>query len=184
MAAWGAFESFIDDACLAVISHDRSVLKRVGLSKVKYSIDDFLQLDEGDLVERVFKDAVGGLGSVGPGVGKFESRLDLVGLKASVPKPIGDEIFRAQQDRNVWAHRGGIADRRYRSSSGAGHRVPGDKVKISRLEIEDYLLALSLYGYIVINRFREKYGLSRIPLTDPHPHRLRNAYFEMFPNPV
>ncbi|MCG7632235.1 hypothetical protein MHN80_07905 [Gordonia McavH-238-E] len=182
LSLWGGFEAYIEDVCKAAIAHDRSLLDMPCFNKTRYPISTFLQLDDEHMLDRVLKDAVSAQRSNSRGVGKFESQLELVGLNGHVPRIIKSAILHAQQDRNVWAHRAGVADKRYFDDSGGGRFTPGQTVTITRDEVETYLLALMIYGLIVINRFREKHGLPPAPVKHQSTHPVMDAYSEMYPD--
>jgi hypothetical protein len=183
MAYWGAFEAFIEDVCLAKLLMEPQLLESGPLGKVKIDASSILG-DQLALMELILQTAFANQKSaLKLGKGTFESRLEVVGLDGNVPKELGDDIFVAQKVRNVWAHRAGIADKRFVDEcSGFFFYKPGDPVEISRSAFERYVYAISVYGTVIINRYREKQGLSRIswPGKPGSPTSYEKTHIELY----
>ena len=121
------------------------------------------------------------------GVDRFEAVLELLNLSEQVPKPITDEFYKAQMVRKVWAHNAGIADAKFvRQAAHLGFKQ-GDLVAITTEQLFDYLGAILVYTWIIMNRHRALHRLDPMPLgDDPMPalkvsSPLKDAYESLYP---
>jgi hypothetical protein len=96
MAAWGGFESFVEDFCRAALMMDRSLLESPPLKGMKIS-PSLLRLDAEQQAELVLRDAFNNTkADLKVGVGKFEAQLRFVSLDDSVAQATSEEL----RDRN------------------------------------------------------------------------------------
>lgn len=85
MAAWGSFEAFVEDFCLAVLQEDQSPLRSEPLSKLKVEIGTLFTTDA-SVLEDVLEIGYNHQNSaLKEGSGSFESRLKLVQLEPRGP---------------------------------------------------------------------------------------------------
>ncbi|MGW5525515.1 hypothetical protein [Streptomyces xanthochromogenes] len=153
MGVWGALEALIEDVSVSWMMHAPEVLQGNSMSKVKIPIATFLSLSDADrmrlVVSELQRDIKADLRS---GVSRFESLLDCLGLGGEVDGRVRDAIYKAQQIRNVLAHRGGVADKRLvEACPGLGLEI-GDKVEIDHLAFGELSLAMQIYAATVKNR--------------------------------
>ncbi|KIM15294.1 hypothetical protein QV65_24575 [Rhodococcus erythropolis] len=74
-----------------------------------------------------------------------------------MPAKIKNAVFRAQQIRHVWAHRGGTADATFvaRCPDRAGI---GDKLNMDATEFLHLMHGLHMYGWVIVNRHLRNIG--------------------------
>ncbi|MFE5562236.1 hypothetical protein [Streptomyces sp. NPDC056544] len=153
MGEWGALECLIEDLVESWVQFKPEVLEGAAFSRVRIPLASFLSLSEGEraklLIFEVQRDLKVDLIS---GATKFEKILDVIGLGGPVDPRVRDALYEAQNVRNVWAHRGGIADRRLIEACPTLGLMEGDKVNIGRMEFSRYRDALWVYAATVLNR--------------------------------
>jgi hypothetical protein len=175
MAAWGGFESFVDDFCRAALMMDKTLLATDHFKSVKVSPSIMLLGDE-ERAESILREAFNKDGAdLKIGVGKFEAQLKFIALSDSVRRGATDElkerIFYAQQFRNLLAHKAGFADKRFIERCPALPYSAGDKVAISSEKLRRFLSALVVYGLLVVNEDRARRNLApwKWPIITPDP---------------
>ena len=159
----GALECLVEDVFVSRIRENRSLLTGGAFAKVKLPVALIVGLDGNDVALAVLNE-VTRLTNVGFAVGpaKYERLLEFVGLAGSIPGPIRDALWLGQQVRNVWAHRGGIADRRFIESV-PGSRWPlGERVNMETDDFMRLLHGIHMYGVVVLNRCLDAHGQARV----------------------
>ncbi len=168
MGEWGALECLIEDLVEAWVAFKPETLKMPAFSRVRVPLASFLAMSEGDrtklLVSEVQRDLKVDLTS---GATKFEKILDAVGLGGQVDPRVRDALYEIQNVRNVWAHRGGIADRRFVESCPRLDFKEGEKVHIGKDRHARYMDALWVYAATVLNRCHKVLGLKPLRLEVP-----------------
>lgn len=158
LGLWGAFESFVEDLVIALLAQDPSVLGEDAFARVDVPVSTLL-LDGSARYRSILNEAQRKLGTeLALGVGRFEHLLRLVKLDGPVPRRIRDAVYEAQHIRNVWAHRGGIADSKFVERCPSlgfevGQRVDLDAGAFLRLQH-----ALHMYTVVILNRARKNSG--------------------------
>lgn len=168
LGLWGAFECFIDDLVVAFIETDPIILQGVPFEKVKLPVSTLTITDTRLRSEAIYSEASRITGAdLAIGTTKFERLLKLVGLDGAVPKQISENVFLAQQIRNVWAHRGGKADSKFTERcSSLGFSV-GDTVNMDFPFFSPLMHGLHMYSMVIINRYRSSKGLNLLSAACP-----------------
>lgn len=187
MAAWGALEAFIEDVCLGALLDEPALFSSEPLGKTKIQVAS-LAGSQTELMQDILDAAYTAQRSaLKSGKGEFESRLKLVGLDGPVPRELSDELFVVQKLRNLWAHRAGVADRKFvdETPDYFPYRV-GDTVDISSSAMNVYLMAILVYGTVVLNRYCAKKGLSEQvwPARPGRPNSFEQTYLELYGKPL
>lgn len=171
IAAWGSFEAFVDDACVGLLQTQPELLDTKPFANVKIP-PSVLLLVPGEQMTQILEQAKSRLSTaLKNGVGKFESQLELVGLdgQGDISDELRDAIFYTQQIRNVWAHKGGRADKRFIEKCPALGYGLGDTVAISTESTATHLRALMVYGMLIMNRYLAASGIPPMPWPDHDP---------------
>lgn len=180
LAAWGAFEAFVEDVCKALLVMDRSLLTSKSFENVKIPAP-MLVGDPSEQIDFVFNEASKKMNSdLKIGVGRFEPLLELVGLNGNgdISDGLKEAIFYAQQTRHVWAHRAGKADKRFLERCPNKGFALGDTVKISTEQSNLHLHALMTYGVLIVNRFLAAHGVNPIPYSGDENSAFADPYAE------
>ncbi|MFD7084069.1 hypothetical protein [Streptomyces sp. NPDC059918] len=168
MGEWGALECLIEDLVEGWVQFKPEVLEGSAFSRVRVPLASFLHLSEGErarlLVSEVQRDLKVDLTS---GATKFERILDAIGLGGPVDPRVRDALYEAQNVRNVWAHRGGIADKRLVESCPTLGLNEGGKVNIGIRDFSRYRDALWVYSATVLNRCLSSLGKELVYLNVP-----------------
>lgn len=183
LAAWGAFESFIESVPAAMIRIDpglisaqvfdkaRSRAEREGLTGIAQS-------------ERVVEIAV--VSQKTPltpdGGGKYENQLALVGLDGPVPHDLALALMEAQQVRNVWAHNGGRADKKLLNQCPDIDAALGEKIAMRGDRLSKYVVAQNTYTTIVFNRARTRFGLRPLQCYGGQANIFKTSFAQLFPD--
>lgn len=168
LGLWGALECMVEDVFMARLSDEPALLSGESFRKMKLPV---ALLAAGDPTERlramVTEMTRATDADLAQGVGKFERLLSPVGLGGATPRTIRDAVFNAQQVRNVWAHRAGIADQRFvercpRLGFGVGDRVDLDGDGFLHL-----MHGLHMYGVVIVNRCLALVGRDTVKVACP-----------------
>jgi hypothetical protein len=168
MGAWGALEAMVDDVARTWISHSNSVATRQVFLRLKVNIGEFMAMSEEEqashLLEEVRRDKAAGIAS---GLGQFERILAPLGVDGPVDPGIRRALFFAQQLRNVIAHRGAVADRRFVDACPTLGYAVGDRVRITSPQFFDIVAAMEGYAVMIADRVRPLLGLPPTGLNLP-----------------
>ncbi|MBS4104178.1 hypothetical protein [Tsukamurella paurometabola] len=157
LGLWGAFERFIEDVFVAMVVDSPEVLEGNWFAKLKLPLRIALSQGE-ERARAILLEVARTTGADSKsGVNQFENVLDYVGLDGATPKNVSDAVYRAQQIRHVWAHRGGVADAQFVSKCPDRASV-GDKLMIDIAEFLTYMHGLHMYGWVIVNRHLVKIG--------------------------
>lgn len=163
MGAWGALEAMVEDLAISWIQHNPSVLDKPTIGKIRIPMAEFMGMSEQDRLRFIVTGLQREMGlEFKGGATKFEGLLRAIDLGGPVDKKVKDVIFDTQNIRNVFAHRGGIADSRFVLNCPHLQYSVGDAVKISGDRCHQVMGGLVTYGFIVLNRCRSIEGLSLI----------------------
>ena len=152
LGLWGALECFVEDIFKARLLSDPSLLAHSKFAKLKLPVDVFLMSDADRVTAIATEFTRHTNADLGHGVGRFERLLEPVNLAGEVPREIRDAIYEAQQIRNVWAHRAGIADTRFCESCPNFPVSIGEKVAVSKEKFDDFVSSAEEYGFLIIKR--------------------------------
>ncbi|MFF0157613.1 hypothetical protein ACFYRY_08755 [Streptomyces sp. NPDC005263] len=165
MGLWGALEAAVEDLVISWVSMFPELLANSAFAKVKVPLAEFQAMSDEDrtrfLVNEVQRDLKVDLRG---GVSRFEALLGAVGLDGRVDKRVKQALYDLQNVRNVWAHRGGVADRKMAKNCPHLPYTEGQRVAIDKEELNRYMQAVSLYCMTIIYRCRLKQGM---PLKRP-----------------
>ncbi|MFD8667787.1 hypothetical protein ACFV1U_20630 [Streptomyces microflavus] len=163
MGEWGAMECLIEDLVEAWVVFRPETLERTHFARVRVPLATILGMSEVDrsrlLVSEVQRDLKVDLTS---GATKFEKLLEAAGLGGPVDPRVREALYEAQNVRNVWAHRGGIADKRLVEACPQLGFREGEKVSIGKEGLQRYRDALWIYSATVLNRCQKILGLKPV----------------------
>ncbi|WP_328661550.1 hypothetical protein [Nocardia salmonicida] len=106
-------ECFVEDIFKARLMSEPTFLAHTKFEKLKLPIGVLLMPDADQVTAIATEFTRHTNADLGKGIGRFERLLEPVKLDGEVPREIKDAIYEAQQIRNVWAYRAGIADARF-----------------------------------------------------------------------
>jgi hypothetical protein len=181
MAAWGAFDAFIDDFCKGVLIADPSILEDKDIKGKSVKVSDLLAPQEVklELVYGAIKSSID--------TRKVEERVEqtLGFLNLNSPQTassITAAFVDSYKIRNVWAHSSGRADAKFvKEARHLGFNV-GNEVALTLDQTTHYLGAIWYYGLAVNNRLRLKYNLEpAVLLTDAVGAKLKQDFHDMYP---
>jgi hypothetical protein len=168
MGMWGALEAMVEDLTISWIEHNPSVLNEPKIAKIRIPLVEFQAMEQQDRLRFVVSELQRELGTeLKSGATKFETLLSILGLGGPVDKRLRDIIFETQNLRNIFAHRGGIADRRFITNCPQFQYGVGDAVTVDSDHFDRIFYGLLMYVTVVINRCRTIDGLS--PITEEAP---------------
>lgn len=168
IGAWSSFEAFFDDFFIATLRSEPNCLDHERIKDTKVPIVDLLVTGD-DKHARVYE-ALKAKSERRLGVSKFEDLLGCIGLSEPVPDQIKDAIYASQQIRHVWAHKAGRADSKFLQNAAHLGFVHGDRVKIDNTQARFYVQALFVYGCVILNRYRLRFGLLPINAGENAPN--------------
>jgi hypothetical protein len=187
LGIWSALEALVEDAAVAWLIVRPDTLRRSEFAKIRVPVVEYNSLSNEEqmafLVAEVQRDT---RADQRPGIARFEKLLDAIGMKGSVPREVGKAVYEAQQVRNVFAHRGGVIDRKLAAACPWLELSPNRPLTIDHKEFTYYLKGIHLYVMEILNRFRTSagmkpiaYDLSSLKKTSDEAQREENASDEV-----
>ncbi|BBZ37875.1 hypothetical protein [Mycobacterium conspicuum] len=162
IASVSIFEAYVEDFFKAVMTTNWEALEHERILAFKGPAHD-LPAPEGEGLDKAYRAMKNAAGKK-PGVGRYEDLLRFIGLSGDAPDLVKVEFYNAQAVRHVWAHNAGIADDNFvRLAPYLGYSK-GDLVDIGMRRSKDFILANSVYGMVIANRYRKQCGLDYLPL--------------------
>jgi hypothetical protein len=165
---WGALEAMVEDLAVSWLEHNPAALSVPAVSKIRVPFAEFQGMDQQDrlrfLVAELQRELRVDLKS---GATKFELLLTTLGLGGPVDKRIRDVLYETQNLRNAFAHRGGVADRRFIANCPQFQYCIGDEIKVDTNYFSHILNGLLMYDQTVLNRCRAIDGLSPLAMESP-----------------
>lgn len=165
MGMWGALEAMVEDLAIAWLEHNPSTLSDPRFAKIRIPFVQFQSLDENQrlryLVTELQRDLGLGLKS---GATKFEPLLGALGLGGPVHPKVRDVIYEAQNLRNLFAHKGGVADDRFVTNCPHLQYSVGNAVKINYQQFTRIHDGLFMYSITILNRCLAASGQGQITL--------------------
>ena len=185
LASWGVFETLVEDACLAMVRTDPSIVDSDSFKSGQKRADK-LQVPQDERVEFVAEFVLAQQrGPLTPdGGGKYEDQLALVGLGGSVPRDLAETLMLIQQVRNVWAHNGGRADKKLLDRCPDFDAQIGQKVPITYEQILDWISAMNTYAHLVLCRYRVNVGLPALSCYRGEANRFKEGFDQIFPDAI
>jgi hypothetical protein len=167
LGLWGALECLVEDLFIGALEEDPAILSTPAFDKIKLPIGIINVPDTREIYAAVLTEASRtSAADLGKGVSRFDRLLTMVGLGGATPRQIKDAIFEAQQIRNVWAHRAGIADERFLAACpGLGFAV-GDRVALSAPHFLHLMHGLHMFGAVLIGRMNARAGQTPVRLPE------------------
>lgn len=174
MGVWGMLESAVEDLAATWLEINREAMKRPIFSKIKVPLATYESLGPEERHRFIITELQREIKSdLSQGVGQFEGLLKEVGLGGAVDERVRKALFEAQQIRNLIAHRGARADRRFvEACTHLGYEV-GDEVTLSKSRISDLVSAIAIYMRTLENR--TLVALGREPFFGGLPDHLEGA---------
>lgn len=158
----GALESYVEDVTLAELLANPSHLSGPAFEKIKVPVS-ILELPVAARNRRILQEASRATSAdLASGVTRHERTLKLVDLSGVVPVRIRDAVFLATEIRNVWAHRGGIADERFVDKCPNLGFLLGQKVAVQRPLFGRLMHGLTTYAWVIANRYLDRRGYPRL----------------------
>jgi hypothetical protein len=153
---WGSVECFIEDVFVGMILHDQSLLLGEKLAELYGKTYDS-DLDEEDNARRLYARVV--QKSSGKSASdKFEFILDYVGLSGSLTETVRNSLHEANQIRNLWAHKKGIADKKFVESCPDLPYNLNQRVDLNLSRFLWYANGLQMYASILLRRHSNSMG--------------------------
>lgn len=158
----GALESYVEDVILAELLANPSHLSRPAFEKIKVPVS-ILELPVAARNRRILQEASRATSAdLASGVTRHERMLKLVDLSGVVPERIRDAVFLTTEIRNVWAHRGGIADERFLDKCPKLGFPLGQKVAVQRPLFGRLMHGLTAYAWVIANRYLDRHRYPRL----------------------
>jgi len=179
VGVWGALETLVDDVALAWLTHRRKFLEDSDLATVRVPIATFVRMTRAERLEHLL-DQVPRRPGVGGGLPRLEELLSKVGLAGPLDEDVRRTLIEAHQARNLFAHRGGVVDRK--AASACPWRKDwkiGEPLPMNVREYTRMTRALDAYVAELIYRTGDRFGLDLRPEVEEAerqgPNRSRRA---------
>jgi hypothetical protein len=159
MGVWGALEALIDDLVLVWLTHRPSLMRTEEFSAVRIPLALFQAMTVRERVEFLV-DQIPRSAGVGGGFPRFELLLSRIDLGGPIEDGLRRSLIEAHQVRNVYAHRGGLADQRAIAACPwqTGWK-PDGVIRVGHADYERYVAAIHDYVLLLIERTGRKFGV-------------------------
>jgi integrase len=159
VAIWGAMETMAIDVVTAWVQHQPAVRMEEHIAEIKVPYSLFETLTAEERAEFLVRE-LDSKRATRIGIDRFEALLDAVGLSGTRDRILGRNIYEMQQIRNVFAHKRGIADRRFVDACPQLNYVAGETILIDRNTWSDFMVNALVYAEIVLRRMKEQVGMT------------------------
>ena len=164
LGLWGALECLVEDLFVAALRREPALLAGEAFIKIKLPVSTLVAQDEEDRLRALLTEVGRWSGAeFAQGVTKFERILTSVGLHGPVPSAIRDAVYAAQKIRNVWAHRGGVADPKFVDACPHLGFAAGETVAMPTATFLHLMHGLHMYGFVISFRIAAVQGATLVP---------------------
>jgi hypothetical protein len=146
---WGALETMVVDLVAAWLLNVPGAREVEQIQKIRISIAKFEAMEPIDRMVAIVRELDKGEGT---GIDRFERLLDPVFLGGSHPVELAENLYIIQQLRNVFAHRRGVADKRFVTACPFFDLAVGDKVPCGTELWGESVATVAAYALLVRNR--------------------------------
>jgi hypothetical protein len=160
LGIWGALEALIEDVVRGWLTHRKKLLvESEALHNVKVPVALFHAMKPSERIDYLIDNVQRAGGSAG-GFPRFEALLRIVGLDGALDEDLRRKLIEVHETRNVYAHRGGLADKKARQACPwrRDWKV-GQAVLIGRERYRTYTGAVVEYVFELIARSSAKFGV-------------------------
>jgi hypothetical protein len=166
VAIWGAIETMAIDVVAAWLENWAPAREADHIAQIKVPYSTFDKLTPTERIEALANE-LDQQRSTRKGIDRFEKLLDAIGLSGTRDPVLADNIYEMQQIRNVFAHKRGIADRRFavEACPHLGYAV-GERILIDRNTWSDFMVNALLYAELVHQRMKQQLG---VPVNERPP---------------
>lgn len=158
LGLWGALECLVEDVFIHRLANDPTLLAAKEFGKIKVPAAAVAQGATATAEAVLFEAARANGTDLRGAPGRFERLLEFVGLGGFIPSQIAHALHRAQEVRNVWAHRGGIADRRFIEKCPDWGVGEGESVSLTFEQFGPLMHGIHMYVVLIVNRYRMAQG--------------------------
>jgi hypothetical protein len=159
VGAWGALEALVDDVARSWLTNWPSLMATEAFSDIKVSVGTFQSMTRAQRIDYVLAQ-VSRSHETGDGVGRLESLLADVGLGGRLDDRLRRRLVEIHQIRNVYAHRGGLADADARAACPWRRDWKlGEQILVGNEAYAQYLGSLGDFAVELIVRTGAKFGL-------------------------
>jgi hypothetical protein len=145
---WAILDAVVDDLVAMLLADPSKYQGQEIVRKIKVPVVDFTAASDEEKAEMVLQEYKRNLGaSLKPGVGRFESMLDPLGLGGPVDDVVRRTLLECSQARHVLVHRAGFADPRLVKQCPEMNLEVGDPVEINHEQFIGFQLAADWYLY-------------------------------------
>jgi hypothetical protein len=155
---WGALETMVMDVVVTWLIHRPAILSTPKIAEMKVPYSAFESLTREERMDALANELDRQRG-IRAGVQRFEGVLDAVGLSGSLDPQLTKNVYEMQQVRNVFAHKRGIADRRFVTACPHLGYTVDDRITIGRDTWTDFTVTVVAYADVIGRRARHKLGL-------------------------
>lgn len=157
MGLWGSLETLIEDIFVKRLVGNENLFASHDFKKFKLPISIVVESDPERIARAVLRE-VSKSADTGSAPGRFERVLKFVELDGKVPDKVSHALYRAQETRNICAHRAGIADERFVEMCPDAQIEIGQRVKLEFKDFSPLMHGLHMYAAILVNRWRLESG--------------------------
>jgi hypothetical protein len=144
---WSILETMVDDIAIEYLQNPQECPDSKLLSELKGPLLEFVQASPEERAEFLagqLKQAV--RASLHKGAERFESILKPIGLDGAIPDIVKKSLFELSEVRNVFVHRRGVADKRFRSNCPWFDAVTGKEISLTSSHFMRFHLASFWYA--------------------------------------
>lgn len=162
VAGWGYLEAHFEEIMLSWLANAPGAVAMAAESQVHIPLATYLAADDDERLQILYQELEKKqAGKLHQGVGRFETILRVFGIGGDVDAATRKTLFEFNEVRNCLVHRRGLADRRL------VHACPwlgiglGDRVVVSRADLDRYLGAGVSYFHSIATRLQTALDASR-----------------------
>ncbi len=182
--SWAALEALVADVCGSMLQLKPELVETAAFKKLTLP-PEIVLLDHPAQLEFIAELAfAGGVAVTDDGKGKFERQLRMVELGGTVPDDLAKGIVWANAVRNIIVHNASRVDKMFLERCPDSGYSLGDKVALDHIDCAEIVLGLQTYMFIVMNRFRLKYGLRPMQCSQNSVNKFRDSFNAMFPDAI
>ena len=153
VSLWGIVETTIEQLCVTWLEYNPHAMNDKALTKLRVRAAEFLRLDETERTRMLIEELDRSLIESCPaGIDRFEGILSAIGLGGELDPVIRKALVELYQIRNLYVHKGGIADRHFKKMCPYREEMVGEPVRMSPRLIHGCATIVTEYVRLVQGR--------------------------------
>jgi hypothetical protein len=153
VSLWGCIETTVEQVSTLWLQRHPGMLGEKPFAKLRVRVAEILSLEESERTRLLIEELDRSLADCVPaGIDRFEAVLKAIGLNGDLDPGVRRALVELYQIRNIYVHRGGLADRHFRRVCPWRSESVGEPIRVLPEHIYAYSTVVTSYAHALHDR--------------------------------